>query len=626
MYPSYNLGPDIFNAGGIKVEGTEGEIIFDDLRVHQAVAEVNSFSFIWYDDGAKPTIDTYVKFYEKNLSKGVSIALSETYTFKGFITGIHCIQGDELGIQYEIRGKGLMAKLDEVQECNSFTKKTIKAIFTELNTAGVPLNLAPKTSGQLFYTVQYNQTAFAFYRMMAMRHGEWFYYNGKEMVLGEPTWAAASLQIGLNVDNLVFSAEIKKGTVQSNGFDQRKGEMLKKKTAAPPPSFAKLIAASMKAGEDIFSNNVNGMSMPHVTTPQVLDSVNELHQQGKAAAAVHISGHSYASHLYAGMRINIKDNMDGDAGDYIITEIHHSVNRDRGYENKFKACPAEVEVPPYTNPMLFPQCKPQPALVTHNADTDGLDRIKVRFPWQKASETSPWINVLTPHAGKDKGFRFLPEVDEEVMVGFIDDNAEKPFFMGAIHTEKNKSADAEVGNNLKAIGTVSGRRLEINDEKGLLIIADNRTGQQPRNVLAFERNDSKQLVQLSSGKSDQNFSAVQLTNEELAGVVLFSGGQIIAEVKLTKAGQKITIHAKGSIEINADQEISLNAPNIKINATQKLTMEGKMGVAMKGMKMELEADTNMDVKGLETKIEGTAKLDLSAMGIATIVGALVKIN
>ena len=58
-------------------------------------------------------------------------------------------------------------------------------------------------------------------------------------------------------------------------------------------------------------------------------------------------------------------------------------------------------MPPYTNGQLYPICRTQPALVVDNEDKDGLGRIKVRFPWQGAQDTTPWISLIVPHAGKD---------------------------------------------------------------------------------------------------------------------------------------------------------------------------------------------------------------------------------
>ncbi|GAL64992.1 phage baseplate assembly protein V [Algibacter lectus] len=56
----------------------------------------------------------------------------------------------------------------------------------------------------------------------------------------------------------------------------------------------------------------------------------------------------------------------------------------------------------------------------------------MQFPWQKPTgETTPWIRVVTPHGGGDKGFHFIPEVGEEVLIGFEGANAERPYMMGS---------------------------------------------------------------------------------------------------------------------------------------------------------------------------------------------------
>ena len=57
-------------------------------------------------------------------------------------------------------------------------------------------------------------------------------------------------------------------------------------------------------------------------------------------------------------------------------------------------------------------------LVTNNQDDEGLDRVKVKFPWLSEDEESHWARVSCPMAGKERGILFLPEVDDEVLVAF----------------------------------------------------------------------------------------------------------------------------------------------------------------------------------------------------------------
>jgi hypothetical protein len=163
----------------ITVEGAESNLIFYNLVAHQALADVNSFTFIWRQPGGKASFASYVQFYQKYLAKEVTIHIGNTVSIKGIITSITCVEADELGVHYEIKGKGLFAKLDQSPDCNIFLKKTIKDIFTALNTASLSLTLTPANAAKLHYTVQYNQTTFEFFRMMAIRHGEWLYDSGK---------------------------------------------------------------------------------------------------------------------------------------------------------------------------------------------------------------------------------------------------------------------------------------------------------------------------------------------------------------------------------------------------------------------------------------------------------------
>ena len=72
-----------------------------------------------------------------------------------------------------------------------------------------------------------------------------------------------------------------------------------------------------------------------------------------------------------------------------------------------------------------------------NADPENLGRIRVQFPWQPTAY-SPWIRIAQPHSGANKGFHFIPELGEEVMVGFEGSNVEMPFVMGSLYNGSGK--------------------------------------------------------------------------------------------------------------------------------------------------------------------------------------------
>ncbi|QYS92122.1 DUF2345 domain-containing protein [Flavobacterium covae] len=74
--------------------------------------------------------------------------------------------------------------------------------------------------------------------------------------------------------------------------------------------------------------------------------------------------------------------------------------------------------------------------------------------------------------GAGKGFHFIPEIGEEVLVGFESGNAEKPFVLGTHYNGSETSGYHTSGNDVKAIHTRSGTKIILNDAQGSVFIED----------------------------------------------------------------------------------------------------------------------------------------------------------
>lgn len=610
----------------VRVEGNDEDIIFTNLVVSQQLADTNSFSFIWRKEQQNANFATHVDFYRAYLGKEATITIGDNFTFKGIVSSITCVNQDELASHYQLSGKGLFCKLDEVEECNSFYHKSLSDIFNDLNTTqDTTLHLSPNNTNELFYHVQYNTTTFNFYKMMAVRYGEWFYYTGTEMVLAAPDGDAVELVNGIDVTNLNISATAHKATVPGVGYDQYSGEILTNTPSASQSSG--LIGVSTEAADSTFGSDHTARRIAGAPTSDLLREMNTLMQQAVAASTVFIEGTTRRSAVKLGGKIRIIDIGGNSEGEYIVTQIQHSSYNESHYQNHFVAVPADVQVPPYTNPLVYPVCYAQQATVVENEDADGLDRIKVHFPWMQDGETSPWISVMVPYAGNGRGMRFIPEIDEEVMVDFVDNNAERPFMIGSFYTTTNPSGVAHEGNNIKVFGTRSGRRLEINDEEGTLKIFDNASNETPLNGLQLTRKDDQTNVILECKTDNQNYTLIRLNKEESLSLGLVNGGEVKTEIRLLKNGPEIKINSKGSINIQADGDLNLTASgSMKLSASNKLEMKGDGGVEVKGMTIKAEADTSLEMKGISTKIEGVTTLEAKGGALASLEGAIVKIN
>lgn len=107
-------------------------------------------------------------------------------------------------------------------------------------------------------------------------------------------------------------------------------------------------------------------------------------------------------------------------------------------------------------------------VVTNNQDPDGMGRVKVKFPWLSDADESTWARVAAPMAGKERGFYFLPEVDDEVLVVFEHGDMRFPYVLGALWNGKDAppAANDDGKNNIRVIKSRSGHVIRLTDEDG----------------------------------------------------------------------------------------------------------------------------------------------------------------
>jgi type VI secretion system secreted protein VgrG len=160
----------------------------------------------------------------------------------------------------------------------------------------------------------------------------------------------------------------------------------------------------------------------------------ELRMQAEAASALEIAGASSVRALAAGHVLELSGSGDRFNGKYLVTGCTHRYERqgDRvAYANTFTCIPDALTYrPPHVAPR--PLAGVQTAIVVGPAGeerfTDKYGRIKVRFHWDRDEQSSNWVRVAHP-AGS--GF-FLPEVGDEVIVGFESGDPDRPIVLGSV--------------------------------------------------------------------------------------------------------------------------------------------------------------------------------------------------
>lgn len=213
-----------------------------------------------------------------------------------------------------------------------------------------------------------------------------------------------------------------------------------------------------------------------------------------------------------------------------------------------------------------------------DGDPQKAQRIQIELPWLDGKSKLLWARLATMYATNGMGTYFLPEVNDEVLVGFMNADPTHPVILGSLYGEKHKPPfEYEAKNSTKAIVTREKLRIEFDEEKKVITVAT----------------PGKNTLEISDdGKS------ITLTDQHKNEIKMDSGG-----ITLTSA-KNITLKAKGGITLDA---------------TSKISGTAKSDISLDGMNVKVQAKVGATVKG-------NATAELSATGQTTVKGAMVMIN
>jgi uncharacterized protein involved in type VI secretion and phage assembly len=112
-------------------------------------------------------------------------------------------------------------------------------------------------------------------------------------------------------------------------------------------------------------------------------------------------------------------------------------------------------------------------IVVDNKDPDKLARVKVRFPSLPGPDTGWWAPMVSLGAGNERGWFFLPEIDDEVLVVFEHGDIRRPMVIGAMWNGKDTPPDTNGGaNERRSFYSREGSKVVFDDDKNLVSFED----------------------------------------------------------------------------------------------------------------------------------------------------------
>jgi Uncharacterized protein conserved in bacteria len=616
----------------IEIGGTSFRV--DNFSLHQSLLSPASLTFTMRKGPQEMLGDTEFAVCGNIIGKEIMLEVSTDYTetlssmfgsvdktadisFHGVIVSA---SGSRSMGEYvvNVEARSWDALLFDNPTCKSFEKQTLNDIVQDVvddYSQHLETCIDARFAETIPYCVQYNETNYQFLQRLARRYGEWLYNDGDKLVFGNLVQAdsvrlnytkndISSYNVELRLQPVAFSHVAS----SYNAYDANQKEGVEEMQREYNSLSERVFAASQEQFiKPTLQNLHSGGFADDDGRETVLNASTKTQARGEKAQMLTYSGNTYCSKLKIGAVLVIEDNYitnsstnaksDVDQDEILIIEMAHYFSSDDMYSNHFVGIPSACDYPPYSDSDVYPVATSCRAKVTDNEDPNNLGRIRVQFDWQAQLDDSmmtPWLRLSQPYAGGGKGFSFIPEIGEEVMIDFEGGNAERPFVKGTLYNGVGDPDGAWLPNNnssnqVKAIRTRNGHTIEIHDEgnDGYIRIYDN---EKENYILTFSTD--QKLIKLESTGNIELYAK----ND----IIMHAGHDINAS-----ADNDIFMAAGHDMQRTADNDIREHAGNDRstsIDRNDSLTVESNQFVKVNDNKDE-QVKNNLQVTATNIREE-----------------------
>jgi type VI secretion system secreted protein VgrG len=459
----------------------------------------------------------------------------EFITFEEFTSELPIFSGLvlEAEMEYELRGdfvarlRGVTKsyKLQLTPEENYFYKQNLKEVAQQVISED-DLELQFNADGECprMNYVQWGESDFDFIHRIADDQGCFMRptATGVEIRRGfEDTGLSLPWHNEYGLVNFKIKGRLGQPSLNGSCYDPRTMESRRFNQVKKEPEFFSDTAADMVGAVLEQSSQLPADRLVFDGRAPKLDNYKSLLERESVRALgskIEARGISRNVRLKPGEIVRIEGRDFAAAGEYGLLSVIHRYDQSYGYRNEFTAtvwkqysC-AEPPRPQRMNGVVS-------ARVANHNDPRSMGRLQIKYDWMEESMTA-WARMTTPSAGAGRGFMFMPEIGDEVLVAFEHGDPERPYIIGALwngvdtaprqgfHEEEGTEevgndntpvAGEVIRNEIKRIVTKSGHRIQLVDVKGKeSIVISTPGGQVIQMVDQCSESGGRQMLALTS--------------------------------------------------------------------------------------------------------------------------------
>ena len=528
------------------------------------------------------------------LGESIVVKAANTPIFVGVVTNVQLHrEGSDFGCII-VSGYSATYRMETAHSCFSWNDRTIGDVVKKLcEQAKVQLELNPAFKETKDFICQYEESDFDFIRRLAHQYQEWMYFDGTKLIFGKPRKLAdpIRLEYGTTLSSLDIGLQTLARSEQVFSYHSGADREMQRMTPDLAYGHDKLAGEAFRASLGMFSKPARQHALPRISNETELVNYMGRKQAAETAETHYITAESQVPTLRVGSVISLYSSFlervgnlsEESLGNFIIIEITHEVSQGSYYKNRFKAIPATIKALPSPK-VRMPLAETQMATVLSNADPEGKGRVRVRMNWQTDGMQTGWVRVMTPDGGSssdvksNRGFVFIPEVGDQVLLGFRHGDPARPYVMGSLFNGTTGGGGGS-NNSIKSLKTRSGISVILNDDNKSLAIKDaggssihldgngNILINAPKNIQFHAGNDMSLMVghdlQVNVGNSQtMNIGNMLLTNvmQKILVNTPFMQ-QLVADFFHTQAGKAL---------LNSQKQIKIEAPETNVVGEQRL--------------------------------------------------------
>jgi type VI secretion system secreted protein VgrG len=598
-------------------------LLLQSFSGHEAVSQPFHFSADFLSENHSISFKDIVG---KQVTLLVHHAGDDKRHWNGFISRFACVGGDNRFTHYRAEIVPWLWFLTRTADCQIFQHKTILEIIKKVFQDHGFQDFQDRTQGsypQREYVVQYRETAFNFVSRLMEEYGIFYFFehdqNSHKLILADKPQVHKNcpVQHKVRFNYTPGSTLLKEDIVESWGAEQ---ELRPGKYALTDYNFqtpkTSLMANVQTVAELGGNTKYEIYDYPGIHTKKGEgDTVTKVRMEEEEALHHVISGSGNCRSFASGYKFNLDEHSRSDQnGDYLLTEVTHSASvgetysgsggdSQETYTNHFTCIPFAV---PYRPQRLTPKPSvqgPQTAVVVGPAGEeiypDKYGRVKVQFHWdrlgKKDENSSCWVRVSQPWAGKNWGAINIPRIGQEVIVEFLEGDPDRPIITGRVYNDdqmppytlpdhmtrttfmsrSTKSGGSANYNELRFEDKKSNEQIFLNAEKDM----DHRVEKDSREFVGNDRSLIVKHDQKEKVEGDLHGETTGNRNEKVGQTMSLQVGQNLQE----KSGQNYAHEAGMEIHLKAGMNVVIEAGmQLTIKASGGFINIGPAGVAISG--------------------------------------------